>query len=194
MKTPEEKTRTIEGLRGLKNGLLQLSETNQNSLTTAAKNVRTELARTFPGIKFQVKTQRYSMGNNINMSWTDGPTSAAVKAISSKYCGGDFDGSVDLYTYSDSAWNEVYGEAKYVFENRRISQPVVEQAAALFAAEIGIAFISPKQEVPEDWRRQMGWTMEQAGHHLAAKFDLTNGLPTFSPEEGIIIAAQRAGV
>lgn len=101
--------------------LLQLSDTNQNRLTTAAKNIRKELASAFPGVKFTIRTKRFSGGDDLNVDWTDGPTSAKVKAITDKYSGGDFDGMTDSYTHSRSAWIDVFGQSKYVFENRGLS-------------------------------------------------------------------------
>lgn len=96
------------------------------SRVVAAKNIRIELKQTFPGIKFGVKTRSFSMGNDIKVSWTDGPTSDQVNAIIQKYSAGSFDGSVDLYTYEHNDWTEAFGSAKYVFADRSYSDVVIQ--------------------------------------------------------------------
>ena len=88
--------------------LIPISETNQNHLTTAAKNLRKELRAKWPATKFRVTTQRYSGGDNMNVYWTDGPTSKAVDAVADKYQGKDFDGMTDSTSYRHNAWTEVF--------------------------------------------------------------------------------------
>lgn len=98
-----------------------------NSYVTAAKNMRTELKRAFPGIKFSVQSKSYSGGCSITVYWTDGPTSKAVESIINKYSGGSFDGMIDLYEYKHSAWTDAFGSAKYVFATRRYSDAMIQQ-------------------------------------------------------------------
>ena len=108
--------------------LIPVSEKN-NSLVAAAKNIRIELARSFPGIKFSVKTERYSGGNSITVSWTDGPTSAQVDEISKKYNAGHFDGMTDCYDYrKDHAWTDAFGCGKYISSSRTYSPALVQLA------------------------------------------------------------------
>lgn len=104
---------------------------------TAAKNIRVELARAFPGVKFSVKGKSFSGGDDINVSWTDGPTSAQVDAIIQKYSGGSFDGMTDSYTYSHSAWIEAFGDAKYIMANRHYSDALVIRAIEIVKLEYG---------------------------------------------------------
>lgn len=100
-----------------------------NSLIAAAKNIRIELARAFPGIKFSVKSERFSMGNAIRIGWTDGPTSAQVEEITDKYDAGSFDGMTDSYSYrKDHAWVDAFGSAKYITHGRDYSPELVQRA------------------------------------------------------------------
>ena len=46
------------------------NESARDSLVTAAKNIRLQLADRFPGVRFAVKTKRYSGGDSINVAWT----------------------------------------------------------------------------------------------------------------------------
>lgn len=68
-----------------------------------AKLVRTRLKADFPGVKFSVRTSKYSMGASITVYWTDGPTTKQVDAAVAQYGGSGFDGSIDL-KYSWSSW------------------------------------------------------------------------------------------
>jgi Large polyvalent protein associated domain 29 len=73
------------------------------SVTDTAKLVRQALAKTFPGVKFSVRSSKYAGGASIDVSWEDGPQSAAVDEVLSSYQGADFDGMIDLKT-SNSHW------------------------------------------------------------------------------------------
>ncbi len=105
--------------------------------TLAAANIRTELKRTFPGVKFSVRSEKYSGGDSIDVSWTDGPTEEEVKAISGKYKGGYFNGMEDIYEYDHSnPWTRLFGDAKYIFENRHYSRELVEKCAQEVGVEV----------------------------------------------------------
>lgn len=73
------------------------------SCAETAKLVRLALKKNFSGTKFSVTSKTYSGGASISVSWVDGPNTKQVEAITSQYCGGDFDGSIDLKT-SHSSW------------------------------------------------------------------------------------------
>ncbi len=86
-----------------------------------AKNIRIELKRAFPSVKFSVRSESYSGGCSIHIGWTDGPTEEEVRKISDKYQECDFDGMQDLEEYRRSVWPDVFGGAKYVSESRHES-------------------------------------------------------------------------
>lgn len=98
--------------------LIKLKESKQNPWSLGAKNLRTELSRNFPGIKFSVRSESYSGGDSIHVSWTDGPTSEKVKDISDKYQKNDFNGMEDISESRHALWPTIYGGANYVFEER----------------------------------------------------------------------------
>jgi hypothetical protein len=64
------------------------------------------------------------MGCSIDVSWIDGPTRDEVRKITKKYQEGYFDGMIDLYEYNDQVFTDVFGGAKYVFENRKLTEEV----------------------------------------------------------------------
>lgn len=109
-----------------------------DSLQAAAKNIRIELARAFPGVKFSVKSRRFSMGDAIDVRWTDGPNGKQVDEIIDRYAAGSFSGYDDLYTYSRSAWREAFGDAKYVHSARDYSDAALAACGRLVCSRSGI--------------------------------------------------------
>lgn len=95
----------------------------------AAKNIRVELKKAFPGHKFSVKSESYAGGCSVNIGWTDGPTTDEVSNITGKYQQGHFNSMEDIYEYSDNVFPGVFGSAKHVMENRRISQEATKTIA-----------------------------------------------------------------
>ena len=51
----------------------------------AAKLLRTKLATAFPTTKFSVRSERFSMGEAIEIRWTDGPSEKRVQEISDAF-------------------------------------------------------------------------------------------------------------
>ncbi len=80
------------------------TETKTRYLTCAetAKLVRAELAKHFPGVKFSVRSQSYSGGASITVSWTDGPRASLVDPILNCFEGRSFDGMNDLASSQES--------------------------------------------------------------------------------------------
>ncbi len=109
-------------------------ETIYNTPAAAAKQIRIELKAAFPGIKFSVRTETYSMGNSINISWTNGPTQKAVNLIVKKYEYGRFDGMTDSSSVEDTLMSMPdgtvarLGGAKHVFTRREISDDIKARA------------------------------------------------------------------
>ena len=62
----------------------------------AAKLLRAELAKAFPATKFSVRSSRFSMGEAIDISWTDGPSSDKVEKITSHHKDISRDGYGDI--------------------------------------------------------------------------------------------------
>jgi glyceraldehyde-3-phosphate dehydrogenase/erythrose-4-phosphate dehydrogenase len=91
----------------------------------AATEIRKELKLKFPGFKFSVRSSNFSMGNSVDIDWTDGPTTEQVDAIVDKYQYGHFDGSIDMYEYSNK--REDIPQAKFVQTQRSMSAEIVQQ-------------------------------------------------------------------
>lgn len=92
------------------------------------KQVKTELKKAFPNVKFSV-TSDY---NSVRVSWTNGVTVAMVEEITSKYKMGRFDGMTDSYEYTNRRHD--IPQVSYVFLNRDISQDIYEAKFKEFKA------------------------------------------------------------
>jgi hypothetical protein len=130
---------------------------------TAAKNIRIELRRAFPGVKFTVNTKQYSGGNSINVRWIDGPTTAQVDDIIKAYSAGHFDGMTDCYEYrGDRAFTEAFGSAKYVFSERDYSDKMLERVIGRVVRWLGGVDRSVEQCVA-DWKAGNLWNVKTEG-------------------------------
>lgn len=101
----------------------------KSSHAGAAAAIKAELQNKFPGIKFSCTSDSFSMGDSVDIRWTDGPTTTEVKAISAKYQYGHFNGMEDIYEYTNS--REDIPQSKYVSENRKMSDEVSQLATVL---------------------------------------------------------------
>jgi hypothetical protein len=140
--------------------LVPINASNTNSLVTAGKNIRIELGRAFPGVKFAVRSSRFSGGNSLDVSWTDGPTTQQVDDIIGKYAQGHFDGMTDCYEYAHSAWTDAFGDAKYVHSRREYSDRMVEQVMGRVCRWLGGL---EKFPTVEDFKMGNLWNFKQAG-------------------------------
>lgn len=118
--------------------LVPISACKGGSLIAASKNIKIELALAFPGVKFSIKTRRFSMGDAIDVSWVDGPTSKQVDEIIDRYSAGSFNGMEDIYNYSRNAWIEAFGDAKYVHSRREMSDAAIGRAIRLVRSKYAV--------------------------------------------------------
>lgn len=151
-----------------------------DNLQAAAKNIRRELGRAFPGITFSVKSKRYSGGNSIDVYWTDGPNGHQVDVIINKYSAGNFDGMTDSYTYNGDAWNDAFGETKYVHSTRHDSDNAIESAIRTVRTKytgnftkFGIESVSI-----DDYRHNRLWSVDLLGAGSRGCYDLQSLIST----------------
>jgi hypothetical protein len=109
----------------------------------AAENIRRELKRQYPKIKFSVRSDN----NSVNIGWTNGPTEKEVEATTDKYLAGSFDGMTDCYRYDhDNVFSDIFGSAHYIFCSRSWTLESIRRA---WKAKVGT-----DEEIPEDWNRR----------------------------------------
>lgn len=105
------------------------------TVTETAKHLRKALKKSFPGVKFSVRSKSYSGGASITVSWTDGPTEETVSEVSDAFSGASFDGMIDLKSYhnstltlEDGSEELVHHGADFVFTSRSYSDRVEAEA------------------------------------------------------------------
>lgn len=98
---------------------LEGSKKSQHAL--AAANLRKMLKIAFPSVKFAITSKSFSMGNDVSVSWTDGPTTEQVDKIADRFQTCDFNGMDDSTSYRHSVFSEMFGGAKYVMCSREVS-------------------------------------------------------------------------
>jgi len=131
-KKAEWEKKELEELPGRYPHLIPMTEDDKKRYRDriiGAKNIRNDLKKHFPGIKFSVKGSSFSGGNSINVDWVDGPTNDEVNELIKKYQKGSFNGMEDIYEYDSSCFNVVFGGAKYVMGQRSISKEVIIKVA-----------------------------------------------------------------
>jgi len=104
--------------------------TMKRQLSDAAltsKVIKTRLKALFPDVKFSVRCDNFSMGDSVDIYWTDGPMQADVEVITKQYQHGDFDGMQDIYEYKDIDPALECPGAKYVFCSRECSPALKER-------------------------------------------------------------------
>ena len=91
---------------------------------TPTENLRKELRAAFPNVKFYVRYKSFAGGDEIRVSYTDGPKSEAVKAIANRYAydSSNSDIMTDYYDYRPTEFTQKYGGAKFVFVNREMNE------------------------------------------------------------------------
>lgn len=103
-----------------------------------AKLLKTEFKQKFPGTKFSVKSDSYTGGDSIRISFAASSTSPKVKEIemlASKYQAGHFDGMTDCYEYT----NRTEGPTvKYIFVDAVVSDEEREAIAEGIRSDFGI--------------------------------------------------------
>ena len=147
------------------------------SCADTAKLVRAELKKTFPKIKFTVRSSTYSMGASISVGWTDGPTENDVQAVVGKFSGSTFDGMIDLKSYHDSDLNgeKVHFGADAVMCSRSHSAELLRRRAARVAEKYGVELVEVKEtkwggvELVGGWERLGNYTVADKIYQEARK-------------------------
>jgi len=99
--------------------LIQPKDNKKGAFDCVKQNIRIELKKEFPSIKFSVSSDHYG---TVNVKWDDGPTIKEVQNITSKYEDHETDYTGDFRDYNPSNFNNIFGGCNYVFENRSMSE------------------------------------------------------------------------
>lgn len=92
----------------------------------AIRNIRRCLAAAFPGVRFSARRDGHG---TVDVSWTDGPTDAAVQAVIGCFRDGRFDAGDDRWRPDAShAWTSVFGGVEYLFTRRTMTASLYARA------------------------------------------------------------------
>jgi hypothetical protein len=118
--------------------------TNYLTAAETAKHLRQALRSAFPGMKFSVRTQTYAGGVSIDVTWTDGPFTKDVEAVTRHYTGASFDGMTDtkhhhstLLAATGELPEEVHFGADFIFTHRQLSTVLVARLTSLAETVLG---------------------------------------------------------
>lgn len=137
----------LEELRQEYGSWLKIAENRHSSTAFAAANMRKQLKRAFPGVKFSVRSESFSGGDAIRVSWTNGPTKTQVEEITDRYEKGRFDSQEEIYNYRNSPFTDLFGGAKYVSCSREIETDIEMLCRELCRLE-GETYVSKNQSMP----------------------------------------------
>lgn len=101
-----------------------MEATKKSAHALGAANIKRELRKAFPGVKFSAKSDSFAGGDSIDVHWEYGPLVADVEKVTDKYQDGHFNGMEDIYENDrENVWPDVFGGAKYVNASRTIPTP-----------------------------------------------------------------------
>lgn len=142
------------------------------SCSETAKLLRNALKKAFPKQKFSVRSNVYSGGASIDVSWENGVAYDPVNKICKLYAGAGFDGMIDLKFYKDH-WMMPDGTIHYgssegttccagVYDSYKIEKPHPDAKKVSFGAD----FVFAQREITED-------VMEKTAKTLAEHYKIT---------------------
>lgn len=145
------------------------------SAQTAAA-IRKELARLFPGVKFSVHSDNFSMGDSVDVRWSDGPIQSIVDHILRGYEWGTFDAMTDSSGSRELSPDIGCPGARFVQSERTLS--------ATRTADIVTAATEAYGELPAEQ-----YSVYNSGHFEARLYEAKH--PELWPEEYRAIYAQQ---
>jgi hypothetical protein len=147
----------------------------------AARNMRTELKRAFPGVKFSVKSDY----NSVRVRWTDGPADAQVNEVIGRFDIGASDSQADYFYTVSTAFSQLFGGVQYLFTNRSTSQEFTARVLADWWQKRGESANHPEPTTQEwinasgffDWGTGDHWARESFSKHISSTAAPTPATP-----------------
>jgi len=138
----------------------------QSTQAQAAKQIREILKREFPNTKFSITSSSFSMGDDVNVKWIDGPTEEAVNDQICQFQYGHFNGMEDIYENSNA--RDDIPQTKYLMLSRNMSNETYEKITkevnekwgyhlALKTSDYGTLFVDPTT----DEHTGSGWASQE---------------------------------
>jgi len=110
------------------------------SVTDTAAVVKTKLSKHFVGYKFSVRSNSYSGGASIDVSWLDGPSPDEVESVVKQFEGATMDSSQDMKVSKIATYNgkQVRWGADFIFTIRSFSKEFMREMAIEVATKYGL--------------------------------------------------------
>lgn len=102
-----------------------------------ANVIKKRLKALYPNVKFSAKSDVFSMGDSVDIRWTDGPLQETIEAITNKYQSGSFNSMAEMYEYENIDPSLGCDGAKYVQCHRTISSEFMEKLVAKAEEQFG---------------------------------------------------------
>lgn len=118
-----EEEKSARNKKTLKKKYSFLTVLDKYDYKAAVKNLRTLLAHEFPGVKFSVK-KAYKIGDSVDVTYIDGPTSGRVSELAGLFEGERFNGYEDMTEDVVTDFNTLFGALGYVYVKREYSEEV----------------------------------------------------------------------
>ena len=93
-----------------------------SSHALAAKQIRAELKKEFPSVKFRVIARTFSGGDSIRIEWKNSIPAQQVDNVVNKYAYGKFDGMTDYYDCTNVRSD--ISQVKYISIYREITEDI----------------------------------------------------------------------
>lgn len=100
---------------------------DKNDIVEIARRIRRQLRSEFPGVKFSVRTSRFSGGSSIDVKWTDGPTEKQVKPVAMAVADDKYEASYHIH-------EDYWSGSHYYHFNRGYSVDTLFSAASHFGS------------------------------------------------------------
>jgi len=94
-----------------------------------AKVIKKRLKALYPSVKFSVTSDVFSMGDSVDIRWTDGPFRETIEVITKPYQNGEFNSMEDMYEYKSIDPALGCEGAKYVMCHRKTSSELLAKLA-----------------------------------------------------------------
>ena len=140
-----------------------------STAAVVADRIRKILKEKYPAYKFTVKSESYSGGNNVNVSYTDFLPTETIEKHIKQFQAGSFDGMTDCYNYDENIHEidhkgilQTVPRVKFLFVNRSFSDTVRNDCNK---------YIETRYELSEMQR----YKIDTAVYRLLQGMDLTNG-------------------
>lgn len=144
-----QRKRTEARAAGMAQALYPWAKRDGSNYARGSSNLKRLLGIKFPGVAFSVRSDAFSMGNSIDVSWTDGPTAKQVEEISDLFCTSTTEqsGGDRINVPCSTGFTDWMGGGKYVHSQRNISEHIERAVGEAIAKRWGV-------EMPADLRKR----------------------------------------